>query len=83
MNIGLFWLGPSDRSFPELLPSTNLLPGEGLQFTWKDLLVLVVVVPLMLALSRSSCRQPGSARRCGRCRRIRRRRHSWASTSTA
>jgi branched-chain amino acid transport system permease protein len=51
MNIGLFWLGPSDRSFPELLPSTNLLPGEGLQFTWKDLLVLVVVVPLMLALS--------------------------------
>ncbi|MFY8222649.1 MAG: branched-chain amino acid ABC transporter permease, partial [Pirellulales bacterium] len=22
MNIGLFWLGPADRSFPELLPST-------------------------------------------------------------
>ena len=29
MNIGLFWIGPSDRSFPELLPSANLLPGEG------------------------------------------------------
>ncbi len=51
MNIGLFWIGPADRSFPELLPTTNLLAGEGLQFTAKDLLVLVVVVPLMLALT--------------------------------
>jgi len=51
MNIGLFWLGPADRSFPELLPAANLLPGEGLQFTWKDLLVVLVVGPLMVALS--------------------------------
>ncbi len=51
MNLGLFWIGPADRSFPELLPATNLLAGEGLQFTAKDLLVLVVVVPLMLGLS--------------------------------
>jgi branched-chain amino acid transport system permease protein len=51
MNIGLFWIGPADRSFPELLPAANLLPGEGLQFTWKDLLVVLVVVPLMVALS--------------------------------
>jgi branched-chain amino acid transport system permease protein len=51
MNVGLFWLGPADRSFPELLPSTNLLGGEGLQFTWKDLLVVLVVGPLMVALS--------------------------------
>lgn len=51
MNIGLFWLGPADRSFPELLPATNLLASDGLQFTAKDLLVLVVVVPLMVALS--------------------------------
>ena len=51
MNIGLFWLGPADRSFPELLPATNLLAADGLQFTAKDLLVLVVVAPLMLALS--------------------------------
>jgi branched-chain amino acid transport system permease protein len=51
MNVGLFWLGPADRSFPELLPATNLLGGEGLQFTAKDLLVLVVVLPLMAALS--------------------------------
>ncbi len=51
MNLGLFWLGPSDRSFPELLPPANLLAGEGLQFTAKDLLVLVVVIPLMIGLS--------------------------------
>ena len=51
MNIGLFWIGPADRSFPELLPAANLLPGDGLQFTWKDLLVVLVVVPLMVALS--------------------------------
>jgi branched-chain amino acid transport system permease protein len=51
MNIGLFWIGPADRSFPELLPATNLLAGEGLQFTAKDLLVLLVVGPLMLGLS--------------------------------
>jgi branched-chain amino acid transport system permease protein len=50
MNIGLFWLGPADRSFPELLPATNLLAGDGLQFTAKDLLVLLVVVPLMSGL---------------------------------
>jgi branched-chain amino acid transport system permease protein len=51
MNIGLFWLGPADRSFPELVSSANLLPGGALQFSWKDLLVVFVVVPLMLALS--------------------------------
>jgi branched-chain amino acid transport system permease protein len=51
MNIGLFWIGPADRSFPELLPTTNLLAGESLQFSWKDLLVLVVVVPLMIVLT--------------------------------
>jgi len=51
MNIGLFWIGSADRSFPELLPSANLLPSDSLQFTWKDLLVVIVVVPLMLGLS--------------------------------
>ncbi|MFM9057734.1 MAG: branched-chain amino acid ABC transporter permease, partial [Planctomycetaceae bacterium] len=33
MNAGLFWLGPADRSFPELLPAANLFPGGWLQFT--------------------------------------------------
>jgi len=51
MNVGLFWLGPADKSFPELLPSTNLLGIDALQFTWKDLLVVIIVGPLMVALS--------------------------------
>ena len=51
MNVGLFWIGPADRAFPALLPATNLLAGDGLQFTAKDLLVVVVVVPLMAGLS--------------------------------
>jgi len=51
MNVGLFWLGPADKSFPELLPSTNLLGTDALQFTWKDLLVVLIVGPLMVALS--------------------------------
>ena len=51
MNAGLLWLGPSDRSFPDLVPSTNLLANDGLQFTLKDLLVVLVVVPLMVGLS--------------------------------
>ncbi len=51
MNVGLFWIGPADRSFPELLSGANLFGGEGLQFTAKDLLVILVVVPLMVGLS--------------------------------
>jgi branched-chain amino acid transport system permease protein len=51
MNVALFWLGPADRSFPDLLPATNMLGGDGLQFSAKDLLVLLIVVPLMAALS--------------------------------
>ncbi len=51
MNIGLFWIGPADRSFPELVPATNLLPVESLRFTAKDLLVVAIVMPLMVLLS--------------------------------
>lgn len=51
MNIGLFWIGPADRSFPPLVPATNLLPGDTLRFTARDLLVIAVVVPLMVALT--------------------------------
>lgn len=50
MNIGLFWIGPSDRSFPSLVPATNLFPSGVLQFTLRDLVATVVLVPTMLAL---------------------------------
>ncbi len=50
MNIGLAWIGPADRGFPQVLPAANLLPGKGVQFGWKDLLVVAVVVPLIVAI---------------------------------
>jgi branched-chain amino acid transport system permease protein len=51
MNLGLFWIGPSDRSFPSLVPADNLLPFESLRFSSRDLLVVAVVVPLMAGLA--------------------------------
>jgi branched-chain amino acid transport system permease protein len=51
MNIGLFWGGAADRHFPDLLPHTNLLGDSAVQFTVKDLLVIGVTVPLMVALT--------------------------------
>ncbi len=51
-NVGLFWGGPQDVNFPNLLPDANLF-GETakIRFTAKDLMVVGVTVPLMLALT--------------------------------
>jgi len=64
VNLGLFWGGlPLDvfaggvaaaapKDFPPLVPNTNLLGGDSLvQLTPKDLLVLGVTLPTMLALT--------------------------------
>jgi branched-chain amino acid transport system permease protein len=51
MNIGEFWGGPADRSFPSLVPQRNLLGALHLEFTLKDLLLVVVVVPIMIGLN--------------------------------
>lgn len=51
MNIGLFWKGATPVKFPDLIPDTNLLPGPGLRFTWKDFMVVAVTVPVMAALT--------------------------------
>ena len=52
MNIGLFWGGPQDVNFPSPIPDDNLL-GEGasVRFTYKNLLVFGVTVPLMIGLT--------------------------------
>jgi branched-chain amino acid transport system permease protein len=51
MNIGLFWGGPQDVNFPNLIPDTNLFPTAwGVRFTYKNLLVVGVTVPLMAVL---------------------------------
>ena len=52
MNVGLFWGGSQDVNFPNLVSDDNLL-GETakIRFTAKDLMVVGVTVPLMLALT--------------------------------
>jgi len=51
MNAGLFWRGATDVNFPSLIGNANLAEGTGLRFTWKDLMVICVTVPAMIALS--------------------------------
>ena len=67
MNLGQFWGGlPMDvfsggrsaaapKNFPPIVPNTNLLPLLGLttavQFTWRDLLVFGVTIPLLTGLT--------------------------------
>ena len=52
MNVGLFWGGPQDVNFPNLLPPGNLL-GEDAAVTlsWRTALVFGVTLPLMAALT--------------------------------
>jgi branched-chain amino acid transport system permease protein len=51
MNIGSLWKGSSPVNFPGLVPDTELLPGSGVRFTWKDAMVIGVTVPVMVALT--------------------------------
>jgi branched-chain amino acid transport system permease protein len=63
MNIGLFWNGAvyedgrpvpaaSPRAFPDLIPTRNLLPeNSSMRFTTKDVMIVVVTVPLMVGLT--------------------------------
>jgi branched-chain amino acid transport system permease protein len=53
MNVGLFWFGPVDLNFPNLVSNTDLLAGAnlGIRFTYKDLMVVAVTVPAMIALT--------------------------------
>jgi branched-chain amino acid transport system permease protein len=63
INLGLFWGGlplevfgggraaAAPKDFPALVPATNLLGTSSVQFTTKDLLVVMVTLPLMLVLS--------------------------------
>jgi branched-chain amino acid transport system permease protein len=51
MGIGQIWKGVADINFPDVLPNKNLLGGASLRFTAKDLLVILVTVPLMAGLT--------------------------------
>jgi branched-chain amino acid transport system permease protein len=51
MNVGLFWHGTYDLNFPNLVSQKNLTEGTGVRVTWKDLMVLGVTIPVMVALT--------------------------------
>ena len=51
MGMGQIWKGVADLNFPDLIPNRNLLGTEALRFTAKDLLVILVTVPLMAGLT--------------------------------
>jgi branched-chain amino acid transport system permease protein len=51
MGIGQLWKGVADLNFPDLIPNRNLLAGDAVRFTLKDLIVILVTVPLMIGLT--------------------------------
>jgi branched-chain amino acid transport system permease protein len=52
MNVGLLWGGAADRHFPDLVSRQNLLGEEAvISFTVKDLMVVAITVPIMIALT--------------------------------
>lgn len=52
-NIGLIWKGASQIPFPQLVPEGNALAGitDLVSYRWKDLFIILVTIPLLLALS--------------------------------
>jgi branched-chain amino acid transport system permease protein len=52
-NIGLVWKGASQIPFPGLIPDGNALGAftDAFIYRWKDLFIIVVTIPLLLALS--------------------------------
>ena len=54
-NIGLYWKGASPVNFPRYIPQIDLVKEMGIdsfvRFTTKDLFVIVVTVPLVIALT--------------------------------
>src|SRR5215204_2171052 len=50
-NLGLVWKGPAQVPFPELISDANILPTDAVVFRWKDLFVIGVTIPLLVALS--------------------------------
>jgi branched-chain amino acid transport system permease protein len=51
MNVGLLWGGAADVHFPDLVSHDDLLGESALSFTYKDLMVVAVTVPIMVALT--------------------------------
>lgn len=50
-NVGLVWKGPTQIPFPELISGANVFGDSPVSFRWRDLFVIAVTVPLLVALS--------------------------------
>jgi branched-chain amino acid transport system permease protein len=51
MNIGLLWWGAADTNYPKLVSERSLWEGSMVQLTIKDLMVICITVPIMVALT--------------------------------
>jgi branched-chain amino acid transport system permease protein len=51
MNAGVLWMGTVDPNFPQLIPNDNLTPDSKITLQYRDLMVLVVTLPVMVALT--------------------------------
>jgi branched-chain amino acid transport system permease protein len=51
MNVGLFWVGAADVSFPELIPRHDLIADGRVHFALKDLFVIAAAAATMIALT--------------------------------
>jgi len=51
MGIGQLWKGVADLNVPDIIDNKNLLAGDTVRFTLKDLVVILITVPLMIGLT--------------------------------
>jgi branched-chain amino acid transport system permease protein len=49
-NVGLVWKGSRPVSVDNILPSGTVFSVSGVEYTWKKLIVLIVVVPVLILL---------------------------------
>ena len=82
-NVGILWIGSSQRAVPDLIQSQDeLLSILGVSISRGDVLAVAATIPLVLLLTTFVNTHAGSARPCAPPRRTRTRRGSWASTWT-
>jgi branched-chain amino acid transport system permease protein len=50
-NIGLVWKDAGPQPGPDILPKGNIINVSGISYSWADLIVLMVTLPLLIALT--------------------------------
>jgi branched-chain amino acid transport system permease protein len=50
-NVGIFFLGPSPRALPDILPSTPIIVIGGVSIGFDEIFVAVVAIPLLVGLA--------------------------------